>query len=619
MYDKYFGLTDKPFSIAPDPRYLFMSEQHREALAHLVYGVGEGGGFVLLTGEVGTGKTTVCRCLLEQIPESTRIAFILNPKLSARELLATVCDELHIQYNDQTSLKELNDVLNEFLLQSHASGLKVVLMIDEAQNLSAELLEQIRLLTNLETNKEKLLQIILIGQPELNDILAQHELRQLAQRITARYHIKPLDLEECESYILHRLKVSGFNDSLFDKKAIKELYRRTGGVPRLINVLCDRAMLGAYARNRKQIGPNVVKKAASEIMGGDTHEKQADTIKPFHTPGHNWRLLSVVLSLILIVGGGYVFKLMYQIEEQSKQIIDRSSANNDLESKILIEQKKVNKKQSLELQKVTDENEKLQETIDSMQEETNSDLDSVATNMDEEVSQPEEVVAKDTETSMPLQKKALLPFLTADIQPDNELIAQQELLGRWDLEYKPEANSSICDFAKANGLRCETNKSGWWLLRVMDRPFILKLVSEDAQEIFGVVVALDRKNVLINFSGKELLLTRKEISQYWDGEYFLLWQAPPEYEGPISLSMQGVQVQWLLTNLAKLEDLDLIVPPDAVFDEKLKAKVEKFQKDNSLYPDGVAGLHTLITLNRLTNLLTPTLSPRGVASSGSAG
>jgi len=633
MYDKYFGLTDKPFSIAPDPRYLFMSEQHREALAHLVYGVGEGGGFVLLTGEVGTGKTTVCRCLLEQIPESTRIAFILNPKLSAKELLATVCDELHIQYGDQNSLKELNDALNEFLLQSHASGLKVVLMIDEAQNLSAELLEQIRLLTNLETNKEKLLQIILIGQPELNDILAQHELRQLAQRITARYHIKPLDLEECESYILHRLKVSGFNDSLFDKKAIRELFRRTGGVPRLINVLCDRAMLGAYARNRKQIGPNVVKKAASEIMGGDTHEVQADTIKPFHRPGHNWRLLSVALALILIVGSVYVFKLVYQIEEQSKQIIDQSSANHDLESKILTEQKKVNEKQSIELQKITDENQKLQETIDTMQEEKipepelepetgpETGPEIVTTNIDMAESQSLEDNIQDNDQTMlqSEQKKPVLPFLTADIQPDNELDAQQELFGRWDLDYQPEANSNICDFAKAKGLRCELDNSGWWLLRVMDRPFILKLVSEDEQEIFGVVVALDRENVLINFSGEEILLSREQVSEYWSGEYFLLWQAPPDYAGPISLDMQGVQVQWLLTNLAKLENLDLIVPPDAVFDEKLKAKVEAFQKENALNPDGVAGLHTLITLNRLTNILTPTLSPRGVVSSGSAG
>ncbi|MCP4414379.1 MAG: hypothetical protein GY808_17625, partial [Gammaproteobacteria bacterium] len=447
---------------------------------------------------------------------------------------------------------------------------------------------------------------------ELNDILAQHELRQLAQRITARYHIKPLDQEECESYILHRLTVSGFNSSLFDKKAIRELFKRTGGVPRLINVLCDRAMLGAYAKNRKQIGPNVVKKAASEIMGGDTHEMQADTIKPFHTPGRNWRLLSVALAFILILGCGYVFKLMSQIEVQSKQIITQSSANHELESKILIEQKKINEEQSIELQRITDENQKLQETIDSLQEDENTEPEMVTTIMDEEENLSQVNL-------QPEQMNAILPFLPIDIQPDNELATQQELLRSWNLDYQPEVDGDICDYAQSNGLRCKFDNKNWWSLRVMNRPIMLKLVSEDGQDIFGVVVALDSKNVLINFSGKELLLSREQVSEYWDGEYLLLWQAPPEYEEPISLSMQGLQVQWLLINLAKLENLDLIVPPNAVFDYQLQTKVEDFQSDNGLNPDGVAGLHTIITLNRLNNILTPTLSPKGVISMGRAG
>ena len=328
MYDKYFGLNGKPFSIAPDPRYLFMSEQHREALAHLVYGVGEGGGFVLLTGEVGTGKTTVCRCLLEQLPDNARIAYILNPKLSATELLANVCDELHIVYSQQPSLKQLTDVLNEFLLASHAAGLKIVLMIDEAQNLSIEVLEQVRLLTNLETNKEKLLQIILIGQPELKEKLARHELRQLAQRITARYHLRPLTAEESESYILHRLEVSGFSDNLFDKQAIKELFKRTAGVPRLINVLCDRAMLGAYAKNKRQIGAKVIRQAASEVMGGEVHEIQADIIKPAHTPGQSMRWLSSSLAVFLIVVSSYAFYLFNQQGATQKQSLQHQATND---------------------------------------------------------------------------------------------------------------------------------------------------------------------------------------------------------------------------------------------------------------------------------------------------
>jgi len=606
MYNKYFGLTGKPFSIAPDPRYLFMSEQHREALAHLVYGIGEGGGFVLLTGEVGTGKTTVCRCLLEQIPEHTRIAFILNPKLSTQELLATVCDELHIEYSDQSNLKELNDLLNEFLLESHANGLKVVLMIDEAQNLSAEILEQIRLLTNLETNKEKLLQIILIGQPELNDLLGKHELRQLAQRITARYHLTPLDLDECESYIQHRLEVSGFHDSLFDQKAIRELFRRTGGVPRLINVLCDRAMLGAYARNRKQIGSNVIKKAATEIMGGDTHEVQADTIKPSHTPGYRWRMATYVLSLIIIAGGSYVYHSVKQIETQSKQVVEQSSATQSLESKTLVELKKINKQQALQLKQITDEKQQLQEAIDKIREQKYSGEEMESSTADDAA-----VAQVVTEQTLAEPLESVLPFLPPRIQPVNEQMAQQELLQRWGLDYQPDSDGSVCDFAGANNLRCEIQKSsGWWPLRVVNRPVILKLASEQGQEVYGVLVGLNKQHVLINFSGEEFLLKRSTVSQYWSGEYFLLWQAPPNYEKPLSLSMKGTQVQWLLTNLAKLDNLDLIVPPDVVFDEQLKIKIKEFQQQNSLLPDGVAGLQTLITLNRLVNASTPTLSSR---------
>ena len=255
MYYRYFGLQEAPFSIAPNPQYLFMSAQHRDALAHLLYGVGAGGGFILLTGEVGTGKTTVTRCLLEQVPDNTDIAIILNPALDAIELLASVCDELGIEQGDAQhppSLKTLTDKLHHYLLESHARGRNTVLLIDEAQQLKTDVLEQIRLLTNLETNTKKLLQIILVGQPELTALLARNELRQLNQRITARYQIKPLSLEETQAYIQHRLQVAGLpaNQNLFTNKIIKGIHQKTDGLPRLINVLCDRILLGTYGQNK---------------------------------------------------------------------------------------------------------------------------------------------------------------------------------------------------------------------------------------------------------------------------------------------------------------------------------------------------------------------------------
>ena len=260
MYQQYFGLVEAPFSIAVNPRYLFMSARHRDALAHLLYGVGSGGGFIMLTGEVGTGKTTLNRCLLQQLPQNTDIAIVLNPALSAVELLATVCDEFEIDYPSGTdSLKILTDALHQFLLRNHQSERRTVLMIDEAQHLGFEVLEQIRLLTNLETDEKKLLQIILTGQPELASILARPELRQLNQRITARFDLTPLDEQETRNYVRHRLQVAGLNDDreIFSGAALRQIFRLSGGVPRVINLLCDRAMMGAYGRDQAMVSPNL--------------------------------------------------------------------------------------------------------------------------------------------------------------------------------------------------------------------------------------------------------------------------------------------------------------------------------------------------------------------------
>ncbi|HEU4665225.1 MAG TPA: AAA family ATPase [Dokdonella sp.] len=271
MYLEYYGLREPPFSITPDPRYVFLSERHRDALAHLLYGIGKGGsgGFVQLTGEVGTGKTTLCRLLLEQLPENTRMALVLNPKLSPVELVETVCEELKLPIDGQRgSLKALTDTLNAFLLDAYAQGLRVVLIVDEAQNLSTESLEQVRLLTNLETPTQKLLQIILLGQPELREILERPELRQLAQRITARYHLTPLDAAETEAYVRHRLAVAGCMRIPFSRLGMKALYRRSGGIPRLVNIIADRALMAGYAREQDSIGERLVDRAADETLPG---------------------------------------------------------------------------------------------------------------------------------------------------------------------------------------------------------------------------------------------------------------------------------------------------------------------------------------------------------------
>lgn len=270
MYTSFFGLNEKPFSITPDPRYLFMSARHGEALAHLVYGVTESGGFMQLTGEVGTGKTTLVRTLLlNRMPANADVAVVLNPQLSALEFVQTICEELHVsvQEADRGSIKAHIDALNRHLLAAHADGRRIILVVDEAQNLAPDVLEQVRLLTNLETSRQKLLQIILIGQPELRELLGRTDLRQLAQRITGRYHLEPLSKEETAQYIEHRLKVAGALGEIFDRAAKREVFKLTAGVPRIINVICDRALLGAYGAETRRVSRRLIRRASEEVSG----------------------------------------------------------------------------------------------------------------------------------------------------------------------------------------------------------------------------------------------------------------------------------------------------------------------------------------------------------------
>ena len=269
MYLAFFGIAEKPFAITPDPRYLYLGRHHADALAHLVYGINDAGGFIQLTGEVGTGKTTTIRSLLARAPKNAEIALVINPRLSPLDFLQTICEELGISVRDGAveSAKELVDQLNHYLLRAHAAGRRVVLIVDEAQNLSVEVLEQVRLLTNLETESQKLLQIILIGQPELRELLGRNDLRQLAQRVTARFHLQPLEREETNAYVRHRLRIAGATSEIFSGAALREVHRLSGGVPRVINIICDRALLGAYTEDHHHINSPLVRRAASEIFG----------------------------------------------------------------------------------------------------------------------------------------------------------------------------------------------------------------------------------------------------------------------------------------------------------------------------------------------------------------
>ncbi|MGB5291876.1 MAG: AAA family ATPase, partial [Lysobacterales bacterium] len=319
MYLRYFGLNEAPFSITPDPAFVFLSPRHRDALAHLMYGIGKGGsgGFVQLTGEVGTGKTTLCRCLLDQVPEGTHIALLLNPLVTPRELLAAISEELGIDVSHSIeSTRLLVDGLNRYLLDAHQRDERVVVVIDEAQNLSPEALEQVRLLTNLETSKEKLLQIVLLGQPELRELLQRRTLRQLAQRITARYHLSPLGPKDTHLYIRHRMQVAGAQRNPFRRNAMNALYQRSQGIPRLINIIADRSLIAAFAKERVDVTAAMVHEAANEVQLG---ERQ---VKRVHWP---WVLGATAIAAVTIIAVAWFSDFRLPADASGTQTVNVAS------------------------------------------------------------------------------------------------------------------------------------------------------------------------------------------------------------------------------------------------------------------------------------------------------
>lgn len=266
MYLEYYGLERLPFSIAPDPESLYLSKEHQEALAHLKYSLTSHGGLVCLTGEVGTGKTTLCRAFIEEAPDSVDIAYIFNPNLSPIELIQSICDELAITYPDHASNKQMVDCLYHELLQRYAVGRKVICIIDEAQTMPWPLLEQVRLLTNLETSKEKLMTLILVGQPELQEVINSHGMRQFSQRITARCHLNRIPLREISDYLQCRLRLAGCDRSLFDASTAQVIWKQAEGIPRLINSIADRSLLGAFARGVEKPDKAIIENAAAEVL-----------------------------------------------------------------------------------------------------------------------------------------------------------------------------------------------------------------------------------------------------------------------------------------------------------------------------------------------------------------
>ncbi|MGB5726918.1 MAG: AAA family ATPase [Thiogranum sp.] len=568
MYEKHFGLTERPFSIAPDPRFLYMSQQHREALAHLLYGVGEGGGFVQLTGEVGTGKTTICRCLLEQLPENVDVALILNPRVTALELLASLCDELHIQYvKDTTSIKLLIDVLNAYLLDTHAKGRRAVLMIDEAQNLSAEALEQVRLLTNLETTREKLLQIILIGQPELRNLLARDDLRQLSQRINARFHLDPINRAEAAAYIRHRLQVCGAREPLFNENAVDLVHKLSAGVPRLINVLCDRAMLGTFVEGKRKVDVAIVHRAAMEVLPEEGLDAPKQTIWP-------WLAASAALVLVVVL----VYLLFPFNERPQTSQLAMEAIDNPLES-----------------------------------EPPAAPVTGLPTTgpPQESALPPTADVAVPPVTDRPA---LALTVALAQAGPDAAAQAWSALYGVWGLQSSAVSDAQACAQAPAAGLRCLQGGGGWTALEGYDRPAVLLLVAAEGRRVAVLLQEVLDSRAKIKLDDLEMEVPITDLKRHWFGEYRLLWKTPPNGSTSLRYGERSADVKWLREQLQRATGLTSIAPDPMVFDAGLKELLQTFQRDQALSADGVAGPRTFINLNNLgTQPSVPRLGARALS------
>jgi general secretion pathway protein A len=548
VYTEFFGLNDKPFAITPDPRYLYMSQRHADALAHLVYGVSESGGFIQLTGEVGTGKTTLIRSLLEQLPEKAEIALILNPQLTRHEFLQAICEELRVTLPAEDTIKALIDALNRHLLAAHAEGRRIVLIVDEAQTLSAELLEQVRLLTNLETAKQKLLQIILIGQPELRDLLAQRNMRQIAQRVTGRYHLEPLTWEDTQAYVRHRMRVAGAQADVFAPSAIREIYRRSGGVPRLINVIADRALLAAYSRDRSRVDGSLVRQAAVEVFGARSRVAWL-----------GWTAAAVGALAVAAIAWPALWQQRSGVEREASAAPVAAVSPREADRQL--------------------------------------DADFTTVVAAQASPPPFEPATADLE---PVRLAAL--FADPALRFDTDA-AVHELFALWGIAYEPEAGTP-CEQAEAQGLRCLIETAGSISqLRRINRPSILSLRGEGGIEYQVVLSALGFDMVELATSSETFNVSLADLTHHWYGDHLLLWRPELADSRALVPGRRDDGVLWLRDSLARILAEPIGNAGSTLFDPQLEARVREYQRDRMLTVDGIVGAKTQIALT--TDLAAP--------------
>ena len=551
MYYDFFGFREPPFSIAPDPRYLYLTERHKEALAHLMYGVQGQGGFIVITGEVGTGKTTVSRCFIENAPDNVDIALILNPRLTARELLSAICDELEIPHEVGASIKQLVDLINQDLLKAHAAGRHKVLMIDEAQNLSADVLEQLRLLTNLETAEKKLLQIVLLGQPELQEILALPELRQLNQRVTARYHLDAIGRDELPAYLKYRLGVAGMRGDLFTAGAVARLYRESQGIPRLINLISDRALLGAYAEGEHEITAAHIRQAAREVRGqGVRPRTPSRTVRPRYL----WGLVAVLLVAVAAVAS---------VEPWLPGLSARFGSSLPWAG-----------------------------TVER--------ADSSGDSADAGVEPP---------SVAPRESESLAPFRFAE-QTLPEQDAYAVLFRVWGRTLPEDRGTEPCAYARDVGLGCLVREGSRRSLEFLDRPARLTLRGERGETGYVVLRRLDGDRAELWLpGGRSVWVSFERLAGAWFGEFLVLWRLPEYLSGDGFYAIESGEQLWLGARMMELADRLLREPAESARVKRLPMaeQVRWYQAFRGLSVDGIAGAMTVIQIHNDLNAPVPRL------------
>ncbi len=592
MYMRFFGLKQEPFSLAPDPRYLYMSKRHREALAHLLYGVGGGGGFVLLSGEIGAGKTTVCRCFLEQIPKRTNVAYIFNPKLTVIELLKAICDEFRVPWQPPAggaapTVRSYVDPLNEFLLKTHAVGQNNVLIIDEAQMLSVDVLEQLRLLTNLETNERKLLQIVLIGQPELRTLLERPELEQLAQRVIARFHLKALSSKETEHYIRHRLSVAGMTRQIpFERTAIQRVHEISRGVPRRINLLCDRAMLGAYAHGRPAIDVATVEKAAREVFG-KSEPLRADRSRAGSRAGFGIAIGTGVALVALLIFAAWGAWRRHAADEAPAAASTAASAQRAASAST---------------------------PASASASASASAPASAASRASAAASTPVAAAgpgpaASSASPSTTVAEATRAPLDAAALQASLKAIGRDEpsawadLAPLWGVS---AGRGDACAAAARQQLRCYRFSTTFATVRALGRPGFLTLRGPAGGATHVVLVGLDADTALLRHGDGTVAVGLAGLTKAWHGEFGTLWKMPPGYSGALLEGASGALVDRLAAGLAKVAG-EPAPAAGATLDAALRGKLSRFQSAHGLSPVGKAGRTTFMQLNRATGIEEPRL------------